>query len=305
VPAARPGSGRAPATGRERSVIRPSADALSAARRLADEHGLPVDRLVVLKDGSNLLVHVGRTPVVLRAATLTAHVRGDPVPCLARERDLVGWLASVGAPVMRPSAELPPGPHLVDGWAISAWTYVDHVAGAVPTTAETLGALDVLHDAMRGYPGELPLLGPMRDDLDAACAFAVDQGILPAGHVDDIRSRRDRLVEELLAADPDIVPQHGDAFPRNALLTPNGIVWIDFEDCCAGPRLWDLGTMLRQAPSDERVTAEIVRRYGREAVEVAIALRSLQLEVWSALHEARVERGWSMVALPQRGGPAR
>jgi hypothetical protein len=235
--------------------------------------------------------------VVLRVATLTAHVRGDPVPYLRRELDLVGWLASVGAPVMRPSAELPAGPHIVDGWAITAWTYVDHIAGVVPTTAETLVALDRLHDTMRGYPGELPLLGPVLEDLDAACSFALDLDVLAAGRVDDLRVRRDRLVDELLAADSDVGPQHGDAFPRNALVTRQGVVWLDFEDCCTGPRLWDLGTMLRQAPPDERVMVEVVRRYGRDAVDVAIALRSLQLEVWSALHDARVARGWSTFAL--------
>jgi hypothetical protein len=71
--------------------------------------------MTVLKDGSNLLVHLAPAPVVLRVATFTALIRGDGLPWLEREVSLVSYLADVGASVMPPSDLVPPGPHVVGG----------------------------------------------------------------------------------------------------------------------------------------------------------------------------------------------
>ncbi len=260
--------------------------AFEAAARLADEHGLPHDEMVVLKDGSNLLVHLAPSPVVLRIATFTAQIRGDPLPWLRREVSVVSYLASVGAAVMPPSERIPPGPHVIGGWPMNAWAYVDHARGVVPDALATLRALDELHEQLRGYPGELPLLNPAKDDLDRAVGFGLALGVFSADRAAELVERRDTLVASLLAHDDAIQAQHGDAFPRNSLLTKRGIVWIDFEDCCAGPVLWDLGTLIRQGGGEP--VARIVRaRYGGEAVRVAVALRDLQLETWMALHDVR------------------
>ena len=108
---------------------------------------------------------------------------------------------------------------------------------------------------------------------------------------DELRGRRDDLIAQLTSIAPDIQAQHGDAFPRNSLLTPTGVVWIDFEDCCSGPVLWDLAILIRQGGGEQ--VAEVVRgRHGLEAVEIAIALRGIQGEVWTILHDARASHGW-------------
>jgi hypothetical protein len=248
--------------------------------------------MTVLKDGSNLLVHLAPSPVVLRIATFTAQIRGDPLPWLRREVSLVAYLASIGAAVMPPSEFIPPGPHLVDGWAMNAWAYVDHERGVVPKVLATLRALDELHEQLRGYPDELPLLNPATDDLDRAIGFGLAGGVFSPDQAVELGRRRDELVANLLAQDGVIQPQHGDAFPRNSLMTERGIVWIDFEDCCAGPVLWDLATLIRQGGGEP--VARIVRsRYGDEAVRVAVALRDLQLRTWMALHDARPPAGRS------------
>ena len=264
---------------------------LQAVAQLAIDHGLRTDDMMVLKDGSNLLVHLAPAPVVLRVATFTGLVRMDPLPCLEREVSLVSYLASVGASVMPPSDLVPPGPHVVGGWAMSAWTYVDHERGAVPGPLDTLRALDELHAVMRGYSGELPLLNPAADDLDSAIRFGVGHGVIGIERAEELRGRRDDLIAQLTSIAPDIQAQHGDAFPRNSLLTPTGVVWIDFEDCCSGPVLWDLAILIRQGGGED--VAEVVRgRHGREAVEIAIALRGIQGEVWTILHDARASHGW-------------
>jgi len=231
------------------------------------------------------MVHLRPAPVVLRVATVTARVRGDDWPYLEREVALLSWLASAGAAVMPPSDLVPPGPHRVDGWAMSAWGYVEHEAGVVPDARTALASLDELHAAMRGYPGELPVLNPAGDDLDRALAFAVGEGLLGAGAAAALTERRDVLQSRLLALAPDRQPLHGDAFPRNSVVTRRGVVWIDFEDCCSGPVIWDLGVLARRDP-DPAIIATIRDRHGDEALQTAIALREIQADVWGLIHEA-------------------
>jgi hypothetical protein len=264
---------------------------LQAAAALAAEHGLHPDEIAVLKHGSNLLVRLAPAPVVLRIATFTAIIRGDPLPYLEREVALVSYLASVGASVMLPSDLLPPGPHVVGGWAMTAWRYVVHERGAVPDPITVLQELDRLHAQLRDYAGELPLLNPAADDLDRAIRFALARGAYSSAQADETRAQRDDVMAELLSSTTGIQPLHGDAFPRNSLLSPHGLVWIDFEDCCSGPVLWDLATLVRQG-GGERVAEIVRRRHGDEALRLAIRLRGLQAQVWTALHGARAEQGW-------------
>jgi Ser/Thr protein kinase RdoA (MazF antagonist) len=166
--------------------------------------------------------------------------------------------------------------------------YVDHHVGVVPDGSSTFAALDELHEALGGYPGELPLLNPAADDLDRAIAFGAGQGLLSPAQAEDTRSRRDSLFVALTAAAPDRQALHGDAFPKNSLVTDRGIVWIDFEDCCSGPVIWDHATLLRRV-DDDAIAATIRLRHGPDALQLALDLRGLQEEVWTVLHDARQE----------------
>jgi len=265
---------------------------LGAVRQLLEEHGLPSDRLEAWKDGSNLLVRPVPAPVILRVATFTGRVRGDPLPYLAREVDLIEWLASRGAPVMQPCGPMPPGPFLVHGWGMAAVAFIEHEPGTVPAPGACLVALDAVHAAMRDYPGDLPLLGPVTSDLDLALGFAVREQILEGERADELRRRRDELVPRLLELDPVVVPQHGDAFPRNAVpRRDGGATWIDLEDACRAPRSWDLAVLARNT-GDDGILRAATERVGEDALATAWALREIQAEVWIALHDARVRRGW-------------
>jgi hypothetical protein len=265
---------------------------LTAVRALLRDHGLPDDRLEAWKDASNLLVRPFPAPVILRVATFTGRVRGDPLPYLEREVALVAWLASRDAGVMPPATAMPPGPYLVDGWGMAAFGFVEHAPGVVPGPIETLGALRRLHGTMDGYAGELPYLGPATDDLDRAIAFGVRERILDPDRAAALATGRDELVRRLEALDRPVVPQHGDAFPRNAVRAAEGVVtWIDLEDACRGPRAWDLAVLARNT-DDAEVWAAATADVGAEALSTASSLRSIQAEIWRALHEARVTRGW-------------
>lgn len=273
--------------------------ALNAARELGLRHGIQGDAPRVLKDGSNLLVALDPAPVVVRVATLTAAVRGDPLPWLEREVALTVALVDQDASVAPPSPLLPPGPHVIDGWAMTAWALVEHDPAVVPGALQTLDALERLHGAMRRLTIDLPLLGPARDDLDRALAFAVRQGLVSPDDAAALRARRDAIADRLLAVAPDRQPLHGDAFPRNSLMTADGVVWIDFEDCCQGPAAWDHGILLRRT-EDPAVAAFVRARDGDEAIDLAIELRTIQADVWAVIHEAREDGRLVM----DRAGPS-
>ncbi len=261
---------------------------VDAALAFAAAHGLETAAPRVLKDGSNVVVHLAPSPVVVRVATFTARIRHDPRPWLEREVALVTALADAGGPVMAPSPLVPPGPHAVDGWWLTAWAFVDHDPADAPDPVTALATLDRLHAAIAALPSPpaLPLLVPAVDDLDLALAFAQDTGLLSTARAGRLAAARDIALTDLLAETSDRGLLHGDAFPRNSLIGPAGIVWIDLEDCCSGPRVWDDATLLRRTrdPDVERV---VVDRHGRAAVDAAFRLRGVQEEVWTILHDAR------------------
>ena len=259
---------------------------VAAAAKLGVLHGIRSAEPKVLKDGSNLVVHLAPTPVVVRVATFTGRIRGDPLPYLEREVAIARALSEVGASVVPPSPLLPAGPHVIDGWAMAALAYVPHEAGVIPDARTTLGALDELHAALRAIDVELPLLGPAMADLDLASAFAVEYELLSIAERTRLLQRRDELAQRLLDAAPDRQALHGDAFPRNAIVAKGRVVWLDFEDACTGPVAWDHAILVRDT-DDPGVKADLVRRDGREVLALAIELRGLQARVWRLLHDAR------------------
>src|SRR5271166_5576022 len=106
--------------------------ALAAARDL----GLRCDSEPdLLADGANVLAHLKPAPVVARIATTTALVRKPAARWLQRDLNMARFLAAQGCPVVPLSAELPPGPHLHDGFAISFWQFVEHDRSYVPSSA--------------------------------------------------------------------------------------------------------------------------------------------------------------------------
>jgi len=271
--------------------------ALAAAVALGAAHGIRCAEPRILKDGSNLLVHLAPAPVVVRVATFTAWVRGDPLPYLRREVELTRALGKSGASVAPMSPLAPPGPHVVDGWAMTATAYIDHEPGTAPSGLATLEALDDLHRHLGAVAVDVPLLGPACDDLDQAWSALVRAGLLEDVAVASLRAARDGLVAELLGAAPTIQPLHGDAFPRNSLLSPDGIVWIDFEDACAGPVAWDHAVLIRQG-RDPGLEQILRARDGDRAIDAALALRGLQSDAWTLLHDARDQ---GVIVVPSAG----
>jgi hypothetical protein len=249
------------------------------------------DEPEILADGANVLVHLRPAPVVARIATTTALVRRPPQLWLERDLEMARFLVGQGFPAAAPSGELPPGPHLRDGFAISFWQFVQHERGYVCSAAETGSLLRELHGALRGYKGHLERLSPFfeisgwLEDAEKMGALAADDvAMLGQAHAQiaaamEAQAARSGLPEQAL---------HGDAHRKNLLKTKRGLHWTDFEDCCRGPVLWDAACFARTAVEGKQAAlAAYGLEDGEKSLESFLEARELQGVVWMALLATR------------------
>ena len=129
--------------------------AIRAAVSYAAAHGVRSTEPEVLKNGSNVLVHLRPAPVVARVAGTTSLVRTPVADWFAREVALVDHLVGHGFPVVVPSDELPRGPIVHDGRTMTFWRFVPHFAASIKPS-EFAESLADLHRALADYPGPLP-----------------------------------------------------------------------------------------------------------------------------------------------------
>lgn len=207
---------------------------IRAAVTVARTFGLRVADPVVLRDVSNLLVHLRPAPVVARVATSTAQARVDVVEHFRRAVDVTAYLAARGVPVVGASDEIPAGPFTGNGMVVSFASWVPHDLTWVPT--DFAHRLADLHAELTGYPGPLPTRGPLTD-IDAARSLWTR----PVAELEAFTAVRDCLADHWPA--DDVQPLHGDAHPGNLLMTPRGPLWNDFEDTWRGPVTWDLACL--------------------------------------------------------------
>jgi hypothetical protein len=248
--------------------------AVRAAVGVAGDHGLACELPEVVADGSNVLVRLAPAPVLARVATTTAAVRPrGGRDSLARDVELAGWLAAQGAAVVPPSDELPPGPHERDRLWLTFWRHVE-VEPERPSPDEAGAALRDLHEAMAGYPGDLPWLNTLAEVPRVLDRLAERGAVTPQ----DERRIRAALAEVEPQLTGEALPLHGDAHRNNLLRTRDGFRWTDFEDTCSGPLAWDLASMSwRDAEYGEAALAE----YGATpGLEPFIRARALQVCAW-------------------------
>lgn len=250
---------------------------------LAASHGVICTDPIVLKHGSNVIVHLHPAPVVARIAARTALVRPSVAGHFARDLAVSAFLAARGVPVVTPSAELPAGPHTHDGFVLSFSTYVPHDPSARLTRPDVLKLLPDLHAELRHYEGPLPERGPL-DDTEHTLAYLDGLGV-PG--LDRFRDRHLELLEHWDAHYRDVQPLHGDSHHGNVLMTPSGPVWNDFEDTWRGPVAWDLACLAGAQGAEAAQRA--VETYGGgaapEDVEFHVETRVNFSTLWGVLIE--------------------
>jgi hypothetical protein len=227
--------------------------AIAAAVEVAAQHGLKAFTPQLLKDGSNAMIHLAPAPVVARVPSTSAWLRQPSDKWLRRDLDLATWLSAQGAAVVPPSREIPPGPHTssvaTGSTAMTFWTFVEHDRNRPVSDEETATALAELHLAMRAYPGKLPFLGPLLEELPHWLHWLEQHHAVSGADLVALRQAHWSLAPALQHGHPRIQPLHGDAHAGNLLRTHDGLLWTDFEDACTGPVAWDVAILLSRTPS--------------------------------------------------------
>jgi Phosphotransferase enzyme family len=251
--------------------------AVRAATITAARHGLAGTEPIVLAHHSNALIHLSPAPVVARVATVTADLRPGP-EWLLREVEVAGYLAAVGAAVVPPSDELPPGPHEQDGLYLTFWRLTPP-AGEIDARAAG-AALREIHEALAHYGGAVPALDPLDES---------DRLLARAELVPDDRALLARARDEAAAALSRLPPArqtlHGDGHLSNVITTSRGPLWSDLEDTCLGPVEWDLACLVTAArlwadPESEREALVAYGEHDPALVEALVPVRALFTTAW-------------------------
>jgi len=208
-------------------------EAVEAAVEVAREQGIRVDEPVVLRDLTNVLVRLDPSPLVARVPMTLSRLRGRD--WFERELRAVSWLVRAGAPVAPPASSLDPGPHERDRFLVTLWDALDHSLDRFDAAAGALALRD-LHAVFASYPDELPAFHRL-DEIGRLLHVLQPSELVSGEEIEGMLEVRALLAAEPL---PPLRPIHGDAHFGNVLWTPDGPLFNDFENLCAGPVEYDL-----------------------------------------------------------------
>ena len=252
--------------------------AIDAASQIADRLGIKADEARVIKDSNNTIVHLAPTPLVAKVGT--SSLRADALQTLGKELGVAVYLTERAAPIVPPADDVPPGPHLHDGVAITLWHYVESDP-SLEVTDEALGEmLSSFHRAFAHYPDTLP---DFTQNLDRVRSALYDVHRAPALSDAD----RTFLIEVAASLDEALPtaefarrPLHGDPhLDGNILLTANGPLLVDFEAACSGPYEWDLTSLERASWAYPSIDRELLAPLSR--------MRSLAVTTWCWMQYGR------------------
>ena len=231
--------------------------AVDAAVAVAVAHGVRCDKPIVLQQAWHVLVHLWPSPVVARVTSGAPGV--DPAD-VERELSVASHATQAGAPVVRPSDLLPPGPHRRDGHTIVFWHYLVQAGEVDPVAAGR--RLRMIHDALADYDGELPRAGRAAEVRAMLAPFAPSRDV--------------ELLCELASRElPVGQALHGDAHLFNCIQTATGPIWHDLETACNGPREYDLAALVLSDRSGDpepeaRAAADAYGPYDEAILEQAL-----------------------------------
>lgn len=253
-------------------------DAVRAAVEVGHRHGVHCAEPAVLADGFNVVVWLRPAPVVARVVLLPALLRLRVDEMISRELAVAAFLAERGVPVVRPTDQLPSGPHQHRGLWMSFWEHVEVQPGFADAT-EFVENLLALHAALREYEPGGVALDVVTGDIEQFLRTGGEHTDVSAMELQTLRAEFDRLVP--LVSDHGHLRQvHGDTHAGNLLRTKGGWVWTDFEETMSAPIEWDLACLYESTRID---SAAAVRRYGgvdEQALRPFRDLRTLQRTVW-------------------------
>ena len=245
--------------------------AVRAAQVIAKSHGIAAEQARVLTDANNVVVHLAPSPVVAKICRSSVGDHGWRK--LATELEIAHHLVRAGAPVVGPSQELPPGPHVQGDFAMTFWRHQDHDPGALASSRGAGHALAQVHEALDSYPEAFPSFLDRQVRRTAKILFGESApSPLPTSDRDFLRSQYLSITSELHDRKLRCRTLHGDPHRGNVLVSKAGYLLIDFESVCSGPLEWDLSALPGLGAGAFYVDEDLLSLLRR--------LRSLCVAVW-------------------------
>jgi Ser/Thr protein kinase RdoA (MazF antagonist) len=263
--------------------------AVEAAVEVARELGLRVEEPVVLRDVTNVLVHLAPSPVVARVPMTFTRARGRE--WVEKELEVAALLHEAGAPVACPVRRVPAGPHERDGFLVTLWELVEHNREAELDAAAAGAGLRRIHDTLADVdPAGLEHFARL-DEIERV----VEPLPFGGGELEAFRRGLGAARKVVEGLDVPLQPIHGDAHHGNVMRTSSGPLWGDFENVCLGPRELDLtcNELRARATGREPADDEFLAGYGdhdAELVERLIPVHALFLAAWTFVLAERLPR---------------
>src|SRR5437588_1005128 len=128
--------------------------ACAAALAVAADLRLDAQTATILQDWNNTIIRL--EPAAIVAKVGTSHFRDARLESLERELAVATHLATRNAPIVRPTEDVPAGPHRWQELTLTLWHYVEAVPAAASTPEETATAIKIVHQALTDFNGPLP-----------------------------------------------------------------------------------------------------------------------------------------------------
>jgi Phosphotransferase enzyme family len=210
--------------------------AIEAALAVAGELGIGAEGATILKDSNKLV------PVPIVAKVGTSHFRDARLELLERELAVATHLADSGAPVVRPTRDVAPGPRHWRNVTLTLWQYAEPLQGVALGSTEVASAVSTVHEALLDFPGSLP---PFTLELEDARRLLQAERSPALGGADRrfLWAVLDEVQAALSTSARADKPLHGSPHAGNWLATAEGLLLLDFETACRGPIEWDLGAL--------------------------------------------------------------
>lgn len=208
--------------------------AVAATASLAASSGLAVDDTVVLHDSNRLVVRLLPCNIVARVSPLGWYSQRSEVEFAQRVTAETNGLIAGLDPRLEPKI------FQRDDFEISMWTYFEPEPSQKLSSGVYSTMLERLHVVLR----QIDMVTPrFTDRLTGVRQWLSDTEVTPHLANED----RELLIHRLEPSSPLLTNArhseqllHGEPHPWNVLITAEGPLFIDFENCAQGPVEYDL-----------------------------------------------------------------
>ena len=207
------------------------ARAVAAALSIAASLDLTSDDAIVLNNSNKLTLRLLPCDVLARVAPADQQVAQFEV-------DLARRLTEADCPVAALEPRVAPDVYQRDGFVVTLWTYYESSSAQISPT-DYADALVRLHVGLRTLEVSTPRF---TDRINSALKLIASRDLTPALAGEDRRLLGEtmRRLGRTVGEHGDEQLLHGEPHPGNLIATKHGLLFVDLETSCRGPREFDL-----------------------------------------------------------------